>query len=956
MRIRILALCLLSLLLAAAGAAAPAQQPAASTRGDKWEAVRGRAVADTVVTHENRSSLRVEPAGDTDAYVRSAPVRLTPGKRYELSGWVRTDSITVRDAGRTPIATGAALAMESMPFDVQSESLAGTRGWTKLVLRFTATRSEDRMVLRVGHLGTFNGKAWFEGVGVDETAPADPWPSRPAMKTFGPAYRYPISGWIYLHIEGQPYERGYQHGFLMAHEIERYLDRCAIGIDPKAKQSGWAHARTTANALFLRGFDQEILEEMKGIADGAAAAGAKWEGRPVDLLDIVTANTIVELGELGAAMPKTPTGLELLRLERPPYLGDKRDIPPTERCSAFCATGKATRDGKMVIAHITFWGLGLAEQTNVMVDVQPTTGHRVLMQSYPGGIESGTDWYQNDAGIVLTETTISQGPFNIQGTPVAYRARRAIQYSDNIDQVVEALTTRNNGLYANEWLIADAKTNEIAMFELGTYKTRLYRSARNDWFGGTEGFYWGCNNTKDLQVRLEASAPDPKGPPRDLSFLPYERDIKWQELYEQNRGRIDEQFAFLAFRTAPLVSASSMDAKVTTAEMASRMMSWAVFGKPNQREWVASSGEKEQGYIGLYSSGYRLIDANASERLRAVVADNEKARLAGAGAQPAGSAPQGTPAPGQGRPASYRDRLWKGWILPASDADLWLSAGSATYYGALSGSELKTQIERLRAEYRRAALAGEQPLASLRSDTRSNTWYRIASNKGALLLDALRRQMGDERFFALMRDFFAENTTKSVTTAQFRAAAGEQARPLLDQWLTGTGLPDAQPPLVQPPPVYRASEIRRRAASAIITYGTVAEAGANRYAAEQFCSRMLDVFENSIPIRKDFEVSDEDLRTKDVIFVGRPETNSALAAWQQRIGLEYEQAVFRVEGRDHASEDEALMFAAANPVDPKRMVLVLAGNSPVETVRLAGNSPPYFQYVVYERGKQTLSR
>ena len=31
-----------------------------------------------------------------------------------------------------------------------------------------------------------------------------------------------------------------------------------------------------ANALFLRGFDREILEEMRGIADGASDAGAKW--------------------------------------------------------------------------------------------------------------------------------------------------------------------------------------------------------------------------------------------------------------------------------------------------------------------------------------------------------------------------------------------------------------------------------------------------------------------------------------------------------------------------------------------------------------------------------------------------------------------------------------------------------------------------------------------------------
>ena len=77
-----------------------------------------------------------------------------------------------------------------------------------------------------------------------------------------------------------------------------------------------------------------------------------------------------------------------------------------------------------------------------------------------------------------------------------------------LEEKGELLKTKNNGLYTNEWIIGDARTNEIAMLELGTYKTRLYRSSKDDWFGGTEGFYWGCNNAKDLNVRLEY-APDP---------------------------------------------------------------------------------------------------------------------------------------------------------------------------------------------------------------------------------------------------------------------------------------------------------------------------------------------------------------------------------------------------------------------------------------------------------------
>ena len=44
--------------------------------------------------------------------------------------------------------------------------------------------------------------------------------------------------------------------------------------------------------------------------------------------------------------------------------------------------------------------------------------------------------------------------------------------------------------------------------------------------------------------------------------------------------------------------------------------------------------------------------------------------------------------------------------------------------------------------------------------------------------------------------------------------------------------------------------------------------------------------------------------------------------------------MFRIAGQDHASETEALVFAAANPLDRRHMVLVLAGNSALQTVLL----------------------
>jgi hypothetical protein len=902
-------LCCLSVTLAAQ-AAAPLFQSSFDKPNQGWSALSGAATRDSKVLHDKRISLRLE-AADSGAgpVVRLAPIALTIGRRYELTGWVRTEDLAVKDLDRSPIAVGAALTMASMPWDVHSASLGGTQPWTRLSLEFVASRAQDAVVLTAGSGGSVRGKAWFEGVCLDEVSSAGEWPAREAIQTFGPAYRYPSAGWIYLHIEGAPYERGYQHGHLMAREIPEYLDRCAAELGSSQQ---WDQYRTTANALFLRGFDREILEEMRGIADGASDAGARWLGRRVDLIDIVVANVTVELGTLASAVDTTATGLEGFSFDKPAYAGGKHDSV-ADHCSAFAATGPATRDGKMVIGHVTWWPLTLAEQTNVMLDIKPAAGHRMLLQSYPGGIESGTDWYQNDAGVVLTETTINQTPFNAQGTPVAFRARLAIQYGGNIDEVVKYLGTRNNGLYTNEWLIGDAKNNEIAMYELGTDQARLWRSSKNEWFGGTPGFYWGDNNPKDLGIRLE-NYPDPKSSPDYIPYVPYSRDLAWLNLYQTHQGQIDEQFAFLAFRTAPLVASSTMDAKVATSDMANRMMVWAEIGRPNQREWEPP----RSGYAkndGLYPSGYALFLTEEPETLRTAIQENEKGRLAGkteTGTKPPAKSP------------SLKDRLWKGWVLPASDADAWFVGGAASYYSILESDEPEKLLVAQRATYRRLKLGAQN----------ATNRFHLEQAKGVLFLDSLRRKIGDDAFLKLMTEYFAANTTKTVTAQSFLDKAGVP--------FEFTEPADG--------PAYLTSDISGRLATAVIVYGTVREAGANRYAAEQMQARFLDQYESQVPLYKDFEASDDLLRHRDVVFVGRPEANSALASWAGKLGVVYQGASFKIDGDIHASEREALLYAASNPLDASHMVLTVAGNDALRTVK-ASRLAAAAEYVLLDDGK-----
>jgi len=140
----------------------------------------------------------------------------------------------------------------------------------------------------------------------------------------------------------------------------------------------------------------------------------------------------------------------------------------------------------------------------------------------------------------------------------------------------------------------------------------------------------------------------------------------------------------------------------------------------------------------------------------------------------------------------------------------------------------------------------------------------------------------------------------------------------------------------------------------VIVYGTLRDAGANRYVAEQMQSRFLDEFESRVPIYKDFEATNDLLHNRDVIFVGRPEANSALALWTTQLGLDYTGAVFRLNDKVYASERDGLIFAARNPLNASHMVLIVGGNDALTTVKLQKADLPDTQYLILQESGESL--
>jgi Phospholipase B len=776
---------------------------------------------------------------------------------------------------------------------------------------------------------------------VTSPAAAADAPDPLSVRWQGPAYRYPQNGWAVLHIEGEPYDRGYQHGCLMAREIENYIAALSEHRATKSPAEYWDLYRELVGSLYLRRFDREYLEEMKGIAEGAAAAGAKASGRPLDLTDIAGVNLWVELACLGDALRATPSGLEGVKGSKP--AAAYPPLPQEHHCSAFAATGPATADGKIVFGHITMWNIHQASHFFVWLDVKPAKGHRIIMQTFPGGIYSGMDYYISSSGLMLTETTLDQTRFDPDGTPLATRARKALQYASTIDELAKELMVRNNGLYTNEWLIGDANTNEIAVLELGTTKHRFRRSSKNEWLiPGVEGFYWGCNNAKDLGVRLETMATL-DGKPEDVSWRPTDRDLGWLKMYREHKGKIDVNFGKLAYSGPPLAKLHSLDAKVTNTALAKQLQAHALFGPPYGRVWEPEPWQKAKYKIipPLVPNEWSLMTTACPSQTKVVCHDLV--------AHP----PQST------EPTPPTFPAWHGTLLPKTDADVWLTAGfahcerlvaledaltrrhagrlSAGDHEALDLARFGEQTGYLSAKVARPKWrtgTGENPPNPLDAQLDRARWHREQASHGALTLLALRSFVGDAPFAAALDSFGLANAGKEVTVPQFvhslQERTGKDVAAWLNAWLK-------DPKIVGP--VYSTSHWLEEPESAIIVYGTAGDKATNSEAATalQAAVRVSIAYGRNVivPVRADTDVNDIDLRDRHVVLVGRPSTNALAKRFASAFPVTFGPSSVKVGSESFAHEGTAIVAAGTNPLSPRYSVVLLAGLSADATYRTA---------------------
>ncbi|RJP32795.1 MAG: hypothetical protein C4536_05700 [Actinobacteria bacterium] len=429
-------------------------------------------------------------------------------------------------------------------------------------------------------------------------------PKQEDITSYEGGYCYDYNGWVYLHIEGEPYERGFQHGYLMAPELEEIMEMVEYTTFQDTGKE-WGFFVEQAEKIFMPNAEEEYIQEIRGIADGATQAGTEmtWQ-------EVLAWNGYSEL--TGYWWPNEEAGAY-------------DDQPDNEHCSAFIATGSYTADGGVVMAHNSWDDYVMGQYFNLILDIEPSEGYRMFMQSVPGFIDSMTDFFVTGAGIMGTETTLGgYSDYDPNEEAEFFRVRKAMQYSGDLDGFVELMQKKNNGGYANSWLLADSGSGEIMRFEQGLKYQGIERTK--------DGYFVGCNAPFDPVLRnLECS---------DTGFYDLRtpmgaRRVRLTQLMEENRGKIDvalgreiladhydvyldqadnpcsrtveghyelDPFEYWQARM-PYVPKGAVDGKVMDSALAASMSFWARFGSSSGMPFVAAEYLEKQPLFD-YLEGY----------------------------------------------------------------------------------------------------------------------------------------------------------------------------------------------------------------------------------------------------------------------------------------------------------------------------------------------------------------
>ena len=322
-------------------------------------------------------------------------------------------------------------------------------------------------------------------------------------------------GFDYIHLSGTPHEIGYNQAILLYEKIERGMAAYAYLTEYRYSLT-WPMCRFHG-ATYWPNIPTEYQQEIDGIAQGCQEVGANNpDGSTIDRWDIVAYNAIWDIWWRTSEIRSFPPF---------PFF----EVDPIHHCSGFVANGDFTKDQGFVIAQSLWMPYYLPPSHGVFADILPQSGNRMLMELQAGMIWSGTEWYLNSAGLVVGETTLGNAPYQWLNVPAFVRIRKAVQYANTIDEFANIMVTDTNGAYCGDYMVCDAKNNEVGIVELGSYEYEVWRSEN--------GFHGSCNYPWDPEVQQEMEVTP------GWEHGCYPRYYRLAQIANKYKGQIDTEIA-----------------------------------------------------------------------------------------------------------------------------------------------------------------------------------------------------------------------------------------------------------------------------------------------------------------------------------------------------------------------------------------------------------------------------
>jgi len=167
--------------------------------------------------------------------------------------------------------------------------------------------------------------------------PSEVWSTDEIETILHDSWRLDVNGWIFVQTRGGPYQRGFQNGYHLAHEILSIIQTLRH-YGEGAFNRNWDFFRETGMRLYWPKLTEEYQNEIEGTRAGIQAVNVTG----IDITDIVALNGFFDTVSYHYSLKDKENQHQPLGIGQ-------------EHCSALIATGNATSDGKVVLAHNTWF-------------------------------------------------------------------------------------------------------------------------------------------------------------------------------------------------------------------------------------------------------------------------------------------------------------------------------------------------------------------------------------------------------------------------------------------------------------------------------------------------------------------------------------------------------------------------------------------------------------------------